>query len=65
MEIRIWFCFSHVADLGSMDYGRDMQNYILMETWFTWLGIVTIEKIGSLLKLLGSNFYNIIITTLQ
>ena len=54
-----------MADLGSMDYGRDMQNYILMETWFTWLGIVTIEKIGSLLKLLGSNFYNIIITTLQ
>lgn len=39
-----------------MDYGKDMQSYILMETWFTQLGLVTTLKIGSLFRLLGESF---------
>jgi len=31
-------------------------DYILMETWFTRSGLVTLQKTGSLLKLPGSIF---------
>lgn len=37
-----------------MDYGRDMQSYILMEIQSTQLALVTTKQIGFLLKLQGS-----------
>ncbi|KAK4572002.1 hypothetical protein RGQ29_030413 [Quercus rubra] len=39
------------AGLGSMDFGKDMQIYILTRIWFTQWVLVTIGKIGSLLRL--------------
>lgn len=36
-----------------MDYGKDMQSYILMEIWPTQSTIVTILKIGFLRRLQG------------
>ena len=36
-----------------MGYGKDMQSYIQIKTWFTLLGSVTIAKIGFLLKSQG------------
>ncbi|KAB2096782.1 hypothetical protein ERO13_A01G125900v2 [Gossypium hirsutum] len=39
-----------LTDLGSMGYGKDMQIYILIEIWFTQLGLVTIQKTGFLLR---------------
>jgi len=56
IKIRDWVCFSYLEDLGNTDYGKDMQNYIMMETWFTRSGLVTLQKTGSLLKLPGSIF---------
>lgn len=51
-----------MAGIGSMGYGNDMQNYTRMKIWFTLLALVTIAKIGSLLKLQGMYiFYPIIV----
>lgn len=43
-----------LAGLGNMDCGKDMQNYILIKTWFTLLALVTTVKIGSMPKLPGT-----------
>lgn len=36
-----------------MDYGKDIQSYILMMTWCTQLARVTTRKIGFSLRLPG------------
>lgn len=39
--------------LGSTDYGKNIQSYILMVTWYTQLVRVITRKIGFLPKLPG------------
>lgn len=48
------FSVPPLAGLGSTGCGRDIQNYILKETWFTKLVLVTTGKIGSLHRWSGT-----------
>lgn len=45
--------FSKPVGSGSMDCGTDIQNYILMQIWFTQLVLVTIGRIGFMLMFPG------------
>lgn len=59
-EFMILLC----SDLDSMDYGKNMQSYIQMRTWFTQLVRVTIQKTGSLLMLLGEYYIKVVFDTM-